>query len=239
MIRFLALSARTGDYDTIQVALRKRAAFYTEEKWEYLCFCTVAEAEEFLKGEPVLDLISWDITIKGAQEALERMRRTHKEAFLLIIADTEISPTTYLRPRIAPGALLIKPVKQVNTERVMEDIFEVFLSRFAVHDSDTFLVETREDRQYIPLSQIDYFEAKEKKIFVRTKSSEYGFYDTLDNLQERLPETFLRCHRSYIVNMKRVKALLMAQKLIQMIDNVVVPFSRSYKKALKEYQKDG
>jgi len=239
MVTFLALSEKTTDYNTLKIAVRKRAALYTEEKWEYLYFGTVTEAEKFLEEEPVLDLISWDVTIKDSQEALERMRLAHAKAFLLIVADTRVSPTVYLKPKIAPDALLIKPVEHANTEKVMEEIFEVLLRRFEKSSLDTFLVETREGRQVIPMEQIDYFEAKEKKIFVRTKSREYGFYDTLDTLQTKLPSHFLRCHRSYIVNMKRVKALLSAQNLIQMTDEVLLPFSRSYKKGLKEYWGNG
>lgn len=239
MITFMGLSADQTEFDTIKVAVRKRAAIYTEEKWDYLGFYTVTEAEKFLEREPVLELISWDVTMKGAQEALEHLRYMHREAFLLIIADTAITPTAYLKPKIAPGALLLKPVERSNTEEVMEDIFEVFVKRFEEGISDTFLIETREGKQYIPIGQIDYFEAKEKKIFIRTKSSEYGFYATLDALEEKLPDGFLRCHRSYIVNMRRVKALLSAQNLLQMADNVIVPFSRSYKKVLKEYWKNG
>ncbi|MCX4267234.1 MAG: LytTR family DNA-binding domain-containing protein [Lachnospiraceae bacterium] len=238
MITFMALSAG-ADFDMIQVAVRKRAALYTEEKWDCLCFCTVTEAERFLEKEPVLELISWDVTLSGAQEALERLRKVHQEAFLLIVADTTVKPTVYLKPRIAPGALLLKPVEKANTEEVMQDIFDVFIQRWEEGISDTFLVETREGKQYIPIGQIDYFEAKEKKIFIRTKSSEYGFYGTLEMLQEKLPDGFLRCHRSYIVNMKRVKALLSKQNLLQMADSVVVPFSRSYKKILKEYWSNG
>lgn len=234
----MALSAGKTDFEKIKVAVRKRAAVYTEEKWNYFCFFTVTEAEQFLEKEPVLELISWDITMKGAQEALERLRCVYRKAFLLVIADTAVRPTVYLKPRIAPGALLLKPVEGDEVEEVMQDIFEVFIKEFDEGIEDTFLVETREGKQYIPIRQIDYFEAKEKKIFIRTKSKEYGFYGTLDTLQEKLPTDFLRCHRSYIVNMKRVKVLLPAQNLLQMADNVIVPFSRSYKKILKEHWKN-
>lgn len=238
MITFMALSAKNEDFEIIKVAIKKRAAVYTEEKWECLCFKTVHEVEEFLEKEPILEWIGWDVTLRDAQKALEHLRGRYREAFLMIIADATISPVVYLKPQIAPGALLLKPIEHNNTEEVVQNIFDVFVKRFAEGASESFLVETREGKQYIPMGQIDYFEAKEKKIFVRTKSREFGFYDTLDALQERLPKEFLRCHRSYIINMTRVKVLLTVQNMVQMEDDLTVPFSRSYSKVLKEYWKN-
>jgi len=95
-----------------------------------------------------------------------------------------------------------------------------------------------EGKQYIPLNQIYYVEAREKKIFIRTKQEEYGFYDTIENMEKKLPENFLRCHRSYIVNMSKVTAVKVSQSLIEVQDNLQVPLSRSYKRAVKEYSRN-
>ena len=97
------------------------------------------------------------------------------------------------------------------------------------------MIESREGKQYIPLNQIYYVEAREKKIFIRTKQEEYGFYDTIENMEKKLPESFLRCHRSYIVNMSKVTAVKVSQSLIEVQDDLQVPLSRSYKKMVKEY----
>lgn len=238
MITFFSLSSNNIEYQFIKNAVLKCAALYTEQKWNYVCFQNVIEAENYLKQEPLLDMVSWDITLKDAQKSLENMRKTYTEAFLIVVADTTISPITYLKPKIAPKALLLKPVNKYSVENVIQDIFEVFLNQEDNNDvSEEFLIETREQKQFIPIKQIDYFEAKEKKIFVRTKSNEYSFYDTLGTLEQKLPPYFIRCHRSYIVNMKRAKKLLFSENSIELIDDVVVPFSRSYKKVLKEYWK--
>lgn len=84
---------------------------------------------------------------------------------------------------------------------------------------------------------IYYIEAREKKIFIRTKQEEYGFYDTIENMEKKLPENFLRCHRSYIVNMSKVTAVKLSQSLIEIQNELQVPLSRSYKKTVKEYNK--
>lgn len=239
MITYLALLKKKAEHEQLLKVIKKYAAIYTDEMWSYLFAQNVSGAEELLASEPVLDLISWDVTIKDALTALKTMRSCHNESFLIVIADISVSPMAYLKPGIFPGALLIKPVNHKDLEQVIKDLFEVLTRKFDNGQEDTFLVETREGKRYIPVGQIDYFEAKEKKIFVRIKSCEYGFYDVLEALESRLPIGFLRCHRSYIVNMKRAKSLNLSRHVISMVDDVEVPFSRSYKKAIKEYLKNG
>ena len=122
---------------------------------------------------------------------------------------------------------------------VVNEMMDAFTEKFDSKDvPESFVIETREGKQYIPLNQIYYIEAREKKIFIRTKQEEYGFYDTIENMEKKLPENFLRCHRSYIVNMSKVTAVKVSQSLIEVQDNLQVPLSRSYKRAVKEYSRN-
>ena len=101
-------------------------------------------------------------------------------------------------------------------------------------DEETLLIETREGKTYIPLSKIYYFEAREKKIYVRLKKQEFTFYDTIEHLEESLPEGFLRCHRSFIVSRSRVQKVMLSKNLIELEDGISLPLSRSYKPVFKE-----
>lgn len=237
MITSLTLLKKKGEYELLLRTLRRFAAVYTDEMWSYPFFQSISGIEHFLDMEPVVDLVNWDVTIDGALALLEKMRGQYQKACLMIIADMSISPMKYLKPGILPEALLLKPIDSDDMEKVVRALLEVFTKRMDDQE-DAFLVETREGKQYIPMDQIDYFEAKEKKVFVRVKSSEYGFYDTLDTLEKRLPSGFLRCHRSYIINMKRARGMITADGIIRMADGAQVPFSRSYKNVLKEYFKN-
>ena len=84
----------------------------------------------------------------------------------------------------------------------------------------------------IPFSQIYYFEARDKKLFVRTKNEEYAFYDTIESLARLLPEHFQRCHRSYIVNMEKIYRIVPSENYIELTEQIGVPVSRSYKSVL-------
>lgn len=57
----------------------------------------------------------------------------------------------------------------------------------------------------IPFGQILYLEVINRKIHLHTKNEILPFYGKLEELEPALPETFFRCHRSYIVNLSHVQ----------------------------------
>lgn len=64
----------------------------------------------------------------------------------------------------------------------------------------------------IELSDIRYFEATEKLVFVHTKEKRAQVDFTIDELENRLPAMdFLRIHRSYIVSVTCIKTIEAAQ----------------------------
>ena len=239
MITFLSLAEKAQDNAMLLKQVKGLAAKYTDETWCYELFEKLRELEIFLKNEPVLDMISWDITITGALESLERLRQKYRQSFLLVIADDKVSPMSYLRPAIMPTSLLLKPIKQKELTSVMQEMIEVFSEKFAQDKpKEVYVIDSREGRQYIPYSQIYYIEARDKKIYVRTKQEEYGFYETIENMEKQLPSSFCRCHRSYIVNMDKVISVKISQNLIELYGDMEVPLSRSYKKTIKDYNKN-
>ncbi len=239
MITFLSFASEKRESELIKGQLRIQAAKWTEEAWGYEMFENMETLEAYLDSEPLIDLLSWDVTVPGSVERLEAMRKDYRQAFLMVVADGRISPMAYLKPGILPSALLLKPLAKENVSKVIGELMEVFSEKFEKKElPEVFVVESREGKQYFPLQQIYYVEAREKKIYIRTKQEEYGFYETIENMEKRLPGFFCRCHRSYIINMRKVTAVKASLNLIEMQDEIQVPLSRSYKKAIKEYHKN-
>ena len=81
MITHLALLKKKAEYEQLLKVIQKYAAIYTDEMWSYLYAQSVSGAEALLAAEPVLDFISWDVTVKDALTALEKMRSFHRDAF--------------------------------------------------------------------------------------------------------------------------------------------------------------
>ena len=166
---------------------------------------------------------------------MESLRRKYSDTSLMLIADASISPMEYIRPSILASALLLRPFSSEQVRESLEAVLQA-MDKKQETEERTFLIENREGKTYIPMSQIYYFEAREKRIYVRLKREEYTFYDTIEHLTEQLPEEFIRCHRSFIVSRSRIQKVMLSKNRIILEHNIEVPLSRSYKAVLKELE---
>lgn len=227
-------------YDRVEKELRKlweaaryQAAHLSDEYWNIMLAQTLKEAAGHEETTSLLNTACMDITGEGDFTCVEEMRRRYKEMFLMIIADTSISPMSYVRPGIMASSLLLRPFEEEEARRVMKEFIESYLERFET-GAGSFVVESKEGKLHIPYDKIYYFEAREKKLYIQTDREEYGFYGTIDKLGGELPQHFMRCHRSFIVNIRKIEKVVLSQNIIYLSEGRDVPLSRSYKAALKE-----
>ncbi|MBQ9991575.1 MAG: LytTR family transcriptional regulator DNA-binding domain-containing protein [Lachnospiraceae bacterium] len=238
MIAMAILDQKAEEMKYLVAGVKEQAARLTEDYWEIRTALSVPEFVEIFKDHPLMDFSCYDITLDGAIEKLVELRKDYGEMGLLLIADTHISPLAYLKPGIKADALLMRPLaRQTMVDTLKEFFVAHFESRKLNGENKFFIVESKDGRLSVPYKDIYYFEAREKKIFLRTFNEEYGFYTTLDRLCQDIPANFARCHRSYLVNTDKIKQLLFAQNRIILTDGFEIPLSRSYKPMLKEFWK--
>ena len=101
-------------------------------------------------------------------------------------------------------------------------------------DADAMLVEAGMNTYRLPYDQILYIEALNKKLNICTVRQSISVRRSISSLADTLPEGFLRCHRSYIVNMKHVDSTDYKQMLVTMSDGSQLPIARSMKDAFHE-----
>lgn len=176
----------------------------------------------------------YDVSAKGSIDLLERIRRQYKETLLLLIAEPSMSPMEYIRPSILASSLLLRPITGDRLMDNLSELWEQYQEKNSGEEEESLVIETREGKTFVPFSKIYYFEAREKKIYLRLKKQELTFYDTLEHLAERLPESFVRCHRSFIVSRNRIRRVMLSKNLIVLEQGMEIPLSRSYKPAFKE-----
>lgn len=100
------------------------------------------------------------------------------------------------------------------------------------------LVQTGSGTALLRFEQIDYLQAARNYVSVYADGREYILRETMANLEARLPaETFVRTHRSYIVNIDRIREIRSLDSAYRVfLDNGAdVPLSRGYRDRLRAF----
>ena len=190
--------------------------------------------EQAANMEIPVNLLYYDFQERAQVSGPRSLKRKYGDALVMMITDATVSPLSYLRPGIAPDALLLRPIQDAQLRERNREFVQSYLERLQDGSAqDSFMVVTREETTVVPYSHIYYFEAREKKMFLRTQNEEYAFYGTIDALEKTLPSDFRRCHRSYIVNLKKLVRVVSTENYLELVGQLSVPISRSYKSALK------
>lgn len=235
MISMMVYNTVKKEYEMLSPIISRVAALLTEEKWQVDYVCCWLDMESFFREEPLLDLLCFDVTGTGSISYLERIRKKYQDTGLMLIADASMSPMEYIRPSILASSLVLRPLTPAQVQNSLKELTETLLQKNQREEQDeTFVVQGQDGKTYVPLNQIYYFEAREKKIYLRMKKQELTFYETIEHLSERLPDMFLRCHRSFIVNRKKIQKVMLSKNLILLERDMELPLSRSYKSVFKE-----
>lgn len=216
-----------------QIVKELIAARTDEESHISVCY-TRGELCEALEHCDIEDIIFLDIRNEGDIDIAVRIRKKYPAARLMLVADRSVSPEHYILPSIMASSLLIRPYSGNSLQNRIRIFMETVFRPLEEENSGAFVLETREGVTKIPYPSIYCFESNRKKIYIRLKNEEYSYYGTLDQLAAELPDFFVRCHRSFIINKKHLVKYLTASNLIILGDKTEIPVSRSYKNYLRE-----
>ena len=234
MIFGIMLDSNQQEEQRIRQYLRKLTAYYTDEKLELKVLHGFTSFVEEVQKAGLLDVAIIDVTMQGALEAARLLRRQFAKIEILVIADVSVSPVQYMHPSIRASALLLRPESMV-WEDTMRDFYEQLPAVREQQESqrNVLWIKNREGTFRIPFEQIYYLEAREKKVFVRTRQEEFGVGETMERLAEQLPENFVRCHRSFVVNAEHITQIRLSESLLYLGKELFVPISRTYKERFK------
>ncbi len=230
MLKVLNFCQEKEELSLIHEGLQKAVAYQGDDDLSVVSVQQLDQYEKAYLENDSLDISYFDITADSGAKTIERLRKENDEVKLVIVADTSISPLVYLKPSIMACSLLLRPITEEGVEQCNHDLIFSFYNAAEKKNGDKkFCVETKDGRAYYRYDDIVYFEARNKKIFLNTKYSDVGFYSTLDEIEELLPENFIRCHRSFIVNTDKIMQVIPSQNSIICSADLFVPLSRSYK----------
>lgn len=121
---------------------------------------------------------------------------------------------------------LSKPVEEDRLARALEKAVAGMNE-----EKHLFTYTVGRSQYYIDCRKILYFENLRHKLIMHTEYSEDSFYGLISELEKGLPDYFLRCHNSFIVNIHKVDEY---HPSLFIIRGREIPISRRYKEIARE-----
>ena len=193
-------------------------------------FSNAMQAMKFL-NENTVDLIFLDIHmpnfsgldfIKSLKNPPKIILTTSDTKFALEAFEYDFILDYLVKPIKLPR--FIKAIEKVNKKEISSNFTDSQVNNTPDIENDFYI---NIDRRLIKidLPSIYLIEAKGDYIKIKTENQDYTVHSTLKKIEEKLPESlFLKIHRSYIINLKKIVDIEDNSVLIK---KDVIPVSRS------------
>ncbi|WP_312280168.1 LytTR family DNA-binding domain-containing protein [Oscillibacter sp.] len=177
------------------------------------------------------DAVFLDIYMGGMNglETAQRLRETDCDFSLVFITTSRDHALDSFS--LGTNDYVVKPIKRGEIDRAFTRCRDVFLKNGRFIE-----VVSNRMKQKIPLNKIQFMEVYGKEIFIHTSAGTIKASLPLDELEKMVTGTFLRCHRSYIVNLNHVEAI--GQDDFRMRDGSLVPLRQRGRAELRDAYAD-
>lgn len=222
-----------GEQKKIIEECKKRVAINSDERIQFVISNQIESFSTEISSHDILNVVFLDITLEGSYEFAEMLRKKYENVVLVIITDLTVSPIKFIKPSIMVASLMMRPFDDEQVENQIDEIIYGLIEPDNQSD-ENFSIEYKGEKISVPFKEIYYFESRDKKIFLGMENSEYGFYDTMKSLEDKLPKEFVRCGQSYIFNKTKLRKILLNDSMVELYSGIRLPISRRYKKLMKE-----
>lgn len=187
------------------------------------------------------DIILMDINLKGKINGIEAASQIQESIDIPLIYLTANSDDASFQKakETKPYAFITKPFNKLNLERTIELVIEKINTEVKGNREINTLSDCMDDRIFIRnngkliklmLDEILYIEAERNYCNIVTLSQNYLIVSPLNSFCEKVEsKDFLRVHRSFVVNIKKLDAV--ADSHLE-INRKVIPISKMYKESL-------
>ncbi|MGN1318654.1 MAG: LytR/AlgR family response regulator transcription factor [Lachnospirales bacterium] len=167
-----------------------------------------------------------------------RLRRQHRNIYIIFYTEHIELLYMVINQNLMPSGFLAKPVNDNDLKKILFTVYDYCIDDIK-DETATLIVSTGSAVYKIRYDEIIYIEALNKKIYIYTETQRICFYDSLQNLCERLGKDFLRCHKSFVVNKEKIKNVYTKEMYLEMSNGSRIAMSRTYKSEIKDNMKRG
>lgn len=180
-----------------------------------------------------VDVLMLDINLKAGKSGLElaeAVRKKNKDVYLIFTTGhLEYAMVAY---KFKTFDYLAKPITYDRLEdtvkRLFEDINGLPKKYIKIDNKNTIIDE----------SQVHFIKRDGMKLIFHTSSRDYDTYSSFAKLEDKLPENFVRCHKSFVVNLDNVKNMDPVTSTVYLNDDSSCSIGPKYKQELMEVIKN-
>ncbi len=161
-------------------------------------------------------------TDDGIRTARELRRRGERGLIIYVTAYLDSAQMGYE----------VRAFRYLLKNQIHDKLFEVLRDVRQELSGQDFFFKAGGESIRIDRRGILYLESRLRMLRLVTKTEEYAFYAGLEDVQRQLGEEFLRCHKSFLVNLEKVVRFSKEQIVLE--DGTNIPISRSYAKNVRQ-----
>lgn len=186
---------------------------------------------DYIKRNPS-DVFLLDINLKSSKTGLElaeEIRKVKKNSYLIFTTGhLEYAMVAY---KYKTFDYIAKPITYDRLEdtvvRLFEDVNGLNKRYLRIDNKNTLVDE----------SEIQYVKRDGMKLVFHTPSRDYDTYSSFNKFQDRLPKTYIRCHKSCIANINQIKDIEPVSGTITFKDGSTCDIGPKYKSEFMEVLK--
>ena len=179
------------------------------------------------------DVLILDINLKNGKNGLdiaEVVRRKNKNAYLIFTTGhLEYAMMAY---KFKTFDYIAKPL---TPERLEETIVRLFDD---VNGLPKKYIKIDNKNTVVDVSEINYIKRDGMKLIFHTVSRDYEIYSSFNKIESSLPKSFVRCHKSFIVNSQNVTNVDPVENRLYLQKNDFCDIGPKYKNEILEVFKN-
>lgn len=187
----------------------------------------------FLKTNPV-NVVILDIDLNDKISGLkiaESIRNYDKNIYIIFITGhLEFGLVAY---KYKTFDYIAKPL---TLERLQETILRLFDD---VSGNNPKYIRLSNNKTIIPENSIKFIQKEGMKLVFTTDTRKYEVYNSFNKIDSILPKQFIRCHKSYIVNLDKIESIDFSSNIISFNNNDKCYIGPKYKNNFMEVYNNG
>lgn len=223
MIKVSIVEDTPQDQDTLLTLINE----WNDEHGHIIDCKVYTDAVSFLEnGAMDSDIVFMDIRMPhiNGMDAAEKLREMNSYPILIFL--TTLAGYAIRGYTVDAMDFVLKPIKKEKFTKIFERALK------QLEQKKTYIsLNTKGAARRVATDEVTFIEAFAHDKIFHIGSSTFTVYDDMEKIMDELPPEFIRCHRSYIINLRCVETV--GKDTVKLVgEDTLVPVSRNRREQL-------